>query len=175
MKTTVNVIDSRINRNNDAKGYMELCTELVQSQGYDKSFTSGWQMTYNEFKTTYYKKDRNDIQIDITLNFVTGEAIITVDTPEKSPLDLEMELWEARANDEFGQTLKEIEKAAFSDLFTEENEYGFISTPISHYITSYLLDGNRKSTAKVVISTLEDYDVIEDVKELAEKLKQLAA
>ena len=101
MKTTVKVNDNRINRNNNVMGYMELCTELVQAQGYDKTFTyenNGSQMTYNEFKTTAYKQNSKDVQVDITLNFITGEATITVDAPQKSEVkgpEEEMALWEA--------------------------------------------------------------------------------
>ncbi len=180
MKTTVKVSDSRINRNNNAMGYMELCTELVQAQGYDKSFTNednGWQMTYNEFKTTAYKKNSKDTQVDITLNFITGEATITVDAYEKSKLDEEMELWEARANDEFGKTLREIEKASMEYFGCDESEYGIRSTPLSYPITAYSLDGNRKHTAKVIIATLEEWDILEDdnIKALADKLNRLAA
>ena len=178
MKTTIKVNDSRINRNNNVMGYMELCTELVQAQGYDKTFTcenNGSRMTYNEFKTTAYKQNNKDVQVDITLNFITGEATIKVDVPEKSNLDEEMALWEARANDEFGKTLNEINRKAFADWFNDEDEDGIISTPISHYITAYSLDGNRKYTARAVLAIIEDYDMMEDVKTLAKKLNQLAA
>ena len=180
MKTTVNVNDSRINRNNNVMGYMELCTELVQAQGYDKTFTcenNGSQMTYNEFKTTAYKQNNKDVQVDITLNFITGEATIMVDAPEKSKLDEEMAMWEARANDEFGKTLKKIEKASMKYFGCDEDEYGIRSTPLSYLITAYSLDGNRKYTAKVIIATLEEWDILEDenIKAMADKLNKLAA
>ena len=179
MKTTIKVNDSRINRNNNAKGYMELCTELVQAQGYDKTFTSennGYQMTYNEFKTTAYKQDNNDVRVDITPNFITGEATITADAPEKSKLDEEMAMWEARANDDFGKTLKEIEKASMNYFGCDEDEYGIRSTPLSYPITAYSLDGDRKYTAKVIIATLEEWDILEDenIKAMADKLNKLA-
>ena len=141
MKTTVKVSDRRINRDNNMMGYRELCTELVQAQGYNKTFDSGCIMSYDEFKTTAYKQNSNDVQVDITLNFITGEATITVDNLEKSKLDIEMEQWEARANDEFGKTLKEIEKAKigcaeklFNNLSTSNVRY--------HKVDSYqtLLD-----------------------------------
>lgn len=178
MKTTVKVNDSRINRNNDVKGYMELCTELVQAQGYEKTFTyenNGSRMTYNEFKTTAYKQNSKDVQVDITLNFITGEATITVDAPEKSKLEEEMEQWEARANDEFGKTLKEINEKAFNEWFNEDDENGISQTPISYHITAYALDGNRKHTANVIRNIIEDYDMMEDVKELVKKMMKLAA
>ena len=94
---------------------------------------------------------------------------------KKMTLDKEMAMWEARANDEFGQTLKAINKKAFADWFNEDDEYGISQTPISNYITAYSLDGNRKYTAKVVLAIIEDYDMMEDVKVLAKKLNQLAA
>ena len=82
MKTTIKVSDSRINRSNNVMGYMELCTQLVKAQGYDKTFShenNGSRLTYNEFKTTAYKQNGKDVQVDITLNFTTAEATITVD------------------------------------------------------------------------------------------------
>ena len=94
---------------------------------------------------------------------------------KKFNLDEEMAMWEARANDEFGKTLKEINEKAFSEWFNEDDENGISSTPISHYITAYSLDGNRKHTARVVLAIIEDYDMMEDVKTLAKKLNQLAA
>ena len=94
---------------------------------------------------------------------------------KKFNLDEEMALWEARANDEFGKTLKEINRKAFADWFNEEDEDCISSTPISHYIIAYSLDGNRKYTASVVLAIIEDYDMMEDVKTLAKKLNQLAA
>ena len=104
-------------------------------------------------------------------------ATITVDGPEKSKIDIEMEQWEARANDEFGKTLKEIEKASMEFFGYEENEYGFHHTPLSWPITAYSLDGNRKYTAKVIIGILDNWDILEDenIKALADKLNQLAA
>ena len=178
MKTSTTIRDSRINRNHNVLGYMEICTELVQAQGYDKTFeydVNYSEMSYNEFKTSSIKQNNKDISIEVVLNFVTNEATITVDTPEKSKLDEEMEIWDARANDEFGQTIKEINEKAFAEYFNEEDEYGIVTTPISWKITSYALDGNRKYTSKAILSILEDYDVLEDVKELVEKMIKLAA
>ena len=59
-------------------------------------------------------------------------------------------MWEARANDDFGKTLKEINEKDFNEWFTEDDENGVSSTPISHHITAYALDGNRKHTANVM-------------------------
>ena len=94
---------------------------------------------------------------------------------KKMTLDEEMAMWEARANDDFGKTLKEINEKAFNEWFTEEDEHGISSTPISHHITAYALDGNRKHTANVIRNIIEDYDMMEDVKELVKKMMKLAA
>ena len=94
---------------------------------------------------------------------------------KKMTLDEEMAIWEARANDEFGKTLKEINEKAFNEWFTEDDENGISSTPISHHITAYALDGNRKHTANVIRNIIEDYDMMEEVKELVKKMMKLAA
>ena len=94
---------------------------------------------------------------------------------KKMTLDEEMAMWEARANDDFGKTLKEINEKAFNEWFNEDDENGISSTPISHHITAYALDGNRKHTANVIRNIIEDYDMMEDVKELVKKMMKLAA
>lgn len=99
----------------------------------------------------------------------------TKTTSRKLTIDEEMKVWEERANDEFGQTLNEINKKAFGEWFNEDDENGTISTPISHYITAYALDGDRKYTARMVLSVIEEYDMMEDINGLADKLNKLAA
>ena len=96
---------------------------------------------------------------------------------KKMTLDEEMAMWEARANDEFGKTLKEIEKASMNYFGCDEDECGIRSTPLSYLITEYSLDGNRKHTAKVIIATLEEWDILEDesIKAMTDKLNKLAA
>ena len=94
---------------------------------------------------------------------------------KKMTLDEEMAIWEARANDEFGKTLKEINEKAFNEWFNEDDENGISQTPISHHITAYALDGNRKHTVNVIRNIIEDYDMMEDVEELVKKMMKLAA
>ena len=94
---------------------------------------------------------------------------------KKMTLDEEMAIWEARANDEFGKTLKEINEKAFNEWFNEDDENGISQTPISHHITAYALDGNRKHTVNVIRNSIEDYDMMEDVEELVKKMMKLAA
>lgn len=103
--------------------------------------------------------------------------IFIIEEHKPTSLDEEMELWEARANDDFGKTLKEIEKASMNYFGCDEDEYGIRSTPLSYLITAYSLDGNRKHTAKVIIATLEEWDILEDenIKAMADKLNKLAA
>ena len=96
---------------------------------------------------------------------------------KKMTLDEEMAMWEARANDEFGTTLKVINEACAEYFYAEPDEYGILTTPLSHYITAYALDGNREYTAKAIYSILENYDILEDgaIIALANKMKRLAA
>ena len=96
---------------------------------------------------------------------------------KKMTLDEEMAMWGARANDEFGKMLRNIEKASMNYFGCDEDEYGIRSTPLSYPITAYSLDGNHKHTAKVIIATLEEWDILEDknIKAMADKLNKLAA
>ena len=127
---------------------------------------------------------RKDINAESIYAMEDGSQMITdsengyifiIEEHKTTQLDEEMALWEARANDEFGKTLKEINEKAFNEWFTEDDENGISSTPISHHITAYALDGNRKHTANVIRNIIEDYDMMEDVKELVKKMMKLAA
>ena len=95
---------------------------------------------------------------------------------QKMTIEQEMQLWQERANDEFGTCLKEIEKASMKYFGCDEDEYGIRSTPLSYLVTAYSLDGNRKYTARAFIETLTEWDVLQDrkVKRLAEKLNAIA-
>ena len=129
---------------------------------------------------------RKDINAEIIYAMKDGSQMITdsengyifiIEEHKPTSLDEEMELWEARANDEFGQILKVIEMACADYFYAEPDEYGILTTPLSHYITAYSLDGNRKYTAKAIYSILENYDILEDdgaIVALANKMKRLA-
>ena len=93
----------------------------------------------------------------------------------KMTLDEEMKLWETRANDEFGQILKKIQKATKNYLYSWE-EMGIEYNILSEYVTSYSLDGNRKWTAIHIKAVLENYDILSNhhnVKTLVNKLFKL--
>ena len=96
---------------------------------------------------------------------------------KKMTLDEKMAMWEARANDEFGKVLQMINMACADYFYADPDEYGIPTTPLSHYITAYSLDGNRKYTAKCIYSILENHDLLEDgaIIALANKMKRLAA
>jgi hypothetical protein len=179
MKTTKIFIlkDSRINRNQNAAGFLELCNEFVYVLGYKKNFSkSGWEMTNTEFKATAYKENSKDVLVDVVLAFDKGEATITVEN-DISNIDEEMQIWKERSNDEFVKLLKEIEETAFKNYVgMEEDEVGNRVTPISYYISAYVLDGNRRSTAMIVKRYIEKYDLmdVEGVKQLVDKMMRLA-
>ena len=91
-------------------------------------------------------------------------------------IDMEMKLWEDRLNDNFGKILQKIKKLTNDIFYHEEDEFGISSTPISHEISIYCLDGNKKVTANRVESILENYDILENysnIKKLVNKLKSL--
>lgn len=76
---TMTIKDSRINRNNDMGGYIRLCNEIIKAHGFNKDFNnSGCKMSFNNFKTTAYKKNYQDFQIDVNLDFNKGIALITI-------------------------------------------------------------------------------------------------
>ena len=91
-------------------------------------------------------------------------------------IDEEMKLWETRANDEFGQILKKIQKASKNYLYSWNDmgiEYNILSEPI----TSYALDGNSEFTAKQVYRILYNYDIIgnhRNIKKLAKEMLKIA-
>ena len=91
-------------------------------------------------------------------------------------IDEEMKLWETRANDEFGQILKKIQKAAKKYLYSWK-EMGIEYNPLSEYITAYSLDGDRKFTAKCIYNMLYNYDILgnhRNIKKLVAEMEKLA-
>ena len=57
--------------------YSELCNEFIKAQGYNKK-VSGGIMTYNNFSTTAYMENYQDVQIDINLDFNSGMATLNI-------------------------------------------------------------------------------------------------
>ena len=91
-------------------------------------------------------------------------------------IDEEMKLWETRANDEFGQILKQIQVATM-DLLYSWNEMGIEYNALSEYVTGYSLDGNREYTAKQIYRILYNYDIIgnhRNVNKLVKKMLKIA-
>lgn len=75
MEKTIN--DKRANRDNDIKGYRELCHDVVKEQlGIDKEF-GGCTMTYDTFKSTAWKHNYKDIQVDVRIDFNAHTITIT--------------------------------------------------------------------------------------------------
>ena len=91
-------------------------------------------------------------------------------------LDEEMKLWETRANDEFGQILKKIQKATKNYLYSW-NDMGIEYNALSEYVTGYSLDGNREYTAKHIYNILYNYDILgnhRNVNKLAKEMLKIA-
>ena len=80
MKTQISTCN-KINRNTNAIGYMEICNEIFAKLGIDKHVDcehNGYTMSYNEFKTTCYRKNANDFQVTISLDFNSQAAVLTI-------------------------------------------------------------------------------------------------
>lgn len=87
-------------------------------------------------------------------------------------LEQQMNLWEERANDEFGTILNKIYEATKDYLYSWE-EFGIEYNSISAYITTYSLDGDRRWTATHIQAVLEDYDIIPNHKNVQELINEL--
>ena len=97
----------------------------------------------------------------------------------KSSLEEEMELWEKRFKEPYGQALKELQWLINDlGLYTaEKNEYGFYTfTPFDNYVTAYALDGNKKYTYNKVKAICDDYDYTQykEVNKCLKKLEKLS-
>ena len=97
----------------------------------------------------------------------------------KSSIDEEIEQWEQRLKEPFGQALKELQFIINdSGLYAAtKNEYGFyVFTPFDHYVTAYALDGNKQYTYKHVKAICDDYDFVVDnkVRKILNKLEKLS-
>lgn len=93
----------------------------------------------------------------------------------RESLDDEMLLWKQRDESKFGQIIRKLDDM-MKEMFSEPDEYGFQSSPISHYVTAYALDGNEKYTARNIYDTLENYDMLQEpeVKVLVNKMLMIA-
>lgn len=77
MKTTT-IKDSRINRDHCAGEYLEMCHEFVkESFGIEKNF-KGHCMSWDNFKTTGYRNDYKDVQVDCIMDFNANIITITI-------------------------------------------------------------------------------------------------
>lgn len=74
---TTTIQDNRVNRNLCAYQYLDLCAEFVTDVCGQKRNFSGWEMTLDSFKTRSYRRNHEDIHVDVTLDFDSGVAIIT--------------------------------------------------------------------------------------------------
>lgn len=97
----------------------------------------------------------------------------------KDNLDEDMQLWNERRNDKFGQVLDEIEQYTIDLFGTEKNEYGIDDSILGWLPSEYALDGNRKYVAKQVYNILYQYDMIDNMDdphfmELVNEMMELA-
>lgn len=91
-------------------------------------------------------------------------------------IDEQMKLWEERSNDPFGTVLKSIRDLTKDYFPYDEDENGIESSPISWYIASYSVDGNRAHTLRCLKATLDNYDILgndEGVDSLIKELENL--
>ena len=93
----------------------------------------------------------------------------------KETIEDEMEIWRQRDESEFGQIISKLDEM-MKEIFSEPDEYGFQSSPISGYVTAYALDGNEKYTSKMIYDILENYDMLQEpkVKRLVNKMLKIA-
>ena len=95
---------------------------------------------------------------------------------KEDSLDDEMLLWKERGESEFGKTISQLNKLV-GEMFSDEDEYGLPSTPISHYVTAYSLDGDMKYTAKIITDILTNYDMLgqgDEIDFLVKKMNKLS-
>ena len=81
MEDKIEITDSRINRDNNIMGYMELTNEFFAANGINKKVScdhNGSMMSWDEFKTTAYRHGCNDFQASILMNFNSHTAVITI-------------------------------------------------------------------------------------------------
>jgi hypothetical protein len=77
MDTQIKFNDCRANRNYCFGQYQQICNDVVKSRlGQDREFKGG-EMDYNYFKATSWKKDWNDVAVNVFIDFRTHEITIT--------------------------------------------------------------------------------------------------
>ena len=75
MKSTIN--DCRANRNYCFGQYQQICADVVKSQiGQDREFKGG-TMDWNYFKSTSYKRNNSDVQVEVFIDFNLHTIAIT--------------------------------------------------------------------------------------------------
>ena len=91
-------------------------------------------------------------------------------------IEQEMELWENRSKDNFGTMLASLKIVTQEYFVEEENEYGFVSTPISELTVFYAVDGDRKGVYQRAYSICENYDLLqfENVSNILKTMKKLS-
>lgn len=110
--------------------------------------------------------------------YILEKLKVNKDSQDKDDLDKEMEEWDKRMKEPFGQLLKQLQKTV-TDLglyAAEKDEYGIMHyTPFDNYISMYAIDGDKKLTYERIKSVCGNYDFIEEheIDKLLRKLKNL--
>ena len=127
----------------------------------------------------FYAETKYDGMTRVSFNYdvMTPEWLMKESKSHKiqESLEDEMNLWKERDESEFGQTIRQLDNL-MKEMFSEKDEYGFDSSPISRYVTMYALDGNMDWTAKTIAKVVENYDMMQEpqVKALVKKMFDLA-
>lgn len=95
-------------------------------------------------------------------SYIIEKLKVNKDSEDRmTDLDREMEEWDQRMKEPFGQALKELQCIIMdSGLYpTSKNEFGLnVYTPFDNYITAYALDGNKEYTYKKIKEICDNMD-----------------